>query len=548
MSEDVQLNISDIEKNFPFFLVFDNTLNITHIGENLQKNLPNPCIGTPIQSYFKIVQPEGVESLHDLSKHRSPSFVITSSNQQITLRGQVLVSSDNNIGIYLASPLHGAGKSEQELSQEAYTPFSHSHEEHVKNLQLKLRGKEVKSDLMYQAAALATKNISSDEMYKEILTTICEKIGWPIGHLYEISKEIPNLLNPTSIWYSRDPESFKEFHEVTEKTTFEIGIGLPGRILKSKQPEWIKNIQEDSNFPRANLCKNINLKGAFGFPVLLKGEVIAVLEFFSESELEQDSDLLELAQSISWQLSQVVEKQNALDALVNANELKSEFVAMVSHEIRTPLSSLSESIEILNTSELNDDQKAMIDIAINGTQRLRALINDILDISKIDAGSFVLKKSDFNINELITQTLKMLSPLFTQKSIFPMTNFLEENLQVHADKERIAQILTNLMGNALKFSTDGASVEINTKKETDHILVSVKDTGEGIPEDQLDSIFERYVTLSDKNVTSFQGTGFGLYLCKSLIDLHGGKIWVESNKDYGTTFFFTLPLEETIVD
>lgn len=151
-----------------------------------------------------------------------------------------------------------------------------------------------------------------EEVMQTCLDEICTLTGWPVGHVYLREQD---LLVPTTIWHLDDPEQYKEFREVTERTRFAPDVGLPGRVLSSERPAWISDVREDPNFPRAELIKDISVRAGFAFPVLQKKKVIAVLEFFAPEVADPDLALLETVSLVGAQLGQVLERKQAEEAL-----------------------------------------------------------------------------------------------------------------------------------------------------------------------------------------------------------------------------------------
>ncbi|QMS88364.1 PAS domain S-box protein [Nostoc edaphicum CCNP1411] len=226
--------------------------------------------------------------------------------------------------------------------------------------------------------------------------------------------------------------------------------------------------------------------------------------------------------------------------------MKDEFISVVSHELRTPLTSIHGSLGMLTSGLLPTDSeqgKRLLQIATDSTERLVRLINDILDIERIESGKAKMEPEICNIVDLITQAVNVMQPLADKAgvkvSICPLSG------QVLADCDRIVQTLTNLLSNAIKFSSAGSTVSLAAQQQGNEILLTVKDTGRGIPTDKLESIFERFQQVDSSDSRNHDGTGLGLAICKSIMQQHGGRIWAESTLGEGSTFYVTLPLFET---
>lgn len=233
------------------------------------------------------------------------------------------------------------------------------------------------------------------------------------------------------------------------------------------------------------------------------------------------------------------------------DRMKSEFISIVSHELRTPLTSIHGSLGILASGLLKPDSdqgKRMLQIAVDSTNRLMRLINDILDIERIESGRVTMAKELCTVESLITEAVNVAQTLADQAGVTLSVTSLP--LQIWVDPDRIVQTLTNLLSNAIKFSPAGNTVwltaEIQSQEsDTNHptLLFAVKDQGRGIPADKLDSIFGRFQQVDSSDSRNHEGTGLGLAICRSIVQQHEGRIWVESELGQGSTFFFTLPLQ-----
>lgn len=164
--------------------------------------------------------------------------------------------------------------------------------------------------LLQKVAVNANETDSSDVAFQECLDDVCKHTGWPVGHVYRVDPG-GDSLSPTALWHIDDPEQFRTFREVTERTPFDRGAGLPGRVLADGEPHWIIDVMEDENFPRARVVEDLGVKGAFGFPVMLRREVAAVLEFFSPECKVPDHLLLDVMQQVGIQLGRVIERERS---------------------------------------------------------------------------------------------------------------------------------------------------------------------------------------------------------------------------------------------
>lgn len=233
-------------------------------------------------------------------------------------------------------------------------------------------------------------------------------------------------------------------------------------------------------------------------------------------------------------------------------ELKTKFVANVSHELRTPLVAIQKSLSVVISKELGEvtpDQQKFLDIAHRNIDRLSRLINDLLDISKIEAGGMNLNPKRGRIQDIVNPIVVTLETWTKDKGITLKTEYSHADIAIEADPDRLTQVLTNLMGNAIKFTPDKGTITVDAKlfknPETseDWVEVGIRDTGIGIaPEDQ-SKIFNKFVQVSLMQPAGISSTGLGLTIAKEIVELHSGKIWVESEPGKGSRFAFQVPVK-----
>ncbi len=222
--------------------------------------------------------------------------------------------------------------------------------------------------------------------------------------------------------------------------------------------------------------------------------------------------------------------------------VKDEFISIVSHELRTPLASIRGALGLLASGVLVDKPdvaKNMIDIAAINIERLVRLVNDILDLERLGSNSFKLDRQWYDTAKLCRQAVETMQPLASEHQIEILAEC--KSFQMFADGDRIVQTLVNLLSNAIKFSPPQSQVEIRVKSTPEAIVFHVSDRGRGIPETHLESIFGRFNQVDASDSRQMGGTGLGLAISQSIVQQHGGKIWVESKLLKGSTFSFTIP-------
>ncbi|MBN1398265.1 MAG: HAMP domain-containing protein, partial [Bacteroidetes bacterium] len=228
------------------------------------------------------------------------------------------------------------------------------------------------------------------------------------------------------------------------------------------------------------------------------------------------------------------------------DRMKSEFIATVSHELRTPLTSLSMEIDILTqgvVGSINKRQRELLAAAKDDSERLRKLVKDLLDLSKLESGKYEIKKEIIDFRTLVAEAIRPLRLPFEEKQIHLEFDVPERLPAVFADPHQLIWVVTNLLTNALRFTDSGGRVQLTAKEEKDKILVTVSDTGHGIPLEHQSTVFDKFVQVKSPTDTTPGSVGLGLAIAREVVEAHGGRIWLESTVGTGSTFFFSLPLE-----
>lgn len=231
--------------------------------------------------------------------------------------------------------------------------------------------------------------------------------------------------------------------------------------------------------------------------------------------------------------------------LKEVERTKSEFIMAASHELRTPLTSLGMSMDLIQqkiSPKLQDQEKEMMDVAIAEIDRMKSLVYELLDLSKLEAGSIELEIERISVHTLFSHVSEIFTSQLRNKHVHLSVNSSEDFLKVDADANKITWVLSNLISNALRYVEKNGNIVLSAKRDNTHAYISVSDDGPGIPMEYQSKIFQKFVRLKkDQN----SGSGLGLAICKEIIRAHGGTIWVDSQKDKGSTFTFTIPVERS---
>lgn len=344
---------------------------------------------------------------------------------------------------------------------------------------------------------------------------------------YRINENIPGILNNFSNLILELPQNWQE------------------HLLNDNNPIVINNFEEEKlNEDQKNYLQINNIKSLIIIPVVHKNEILgAIMVHQIHYEREWQSTHIEILKDTGSQIAIAVRQAILYTRVQETTKLKSEFLASMSHEFRTPLNAIIGFSEMLlseNFGELNEKQKKFMDnVALSGKHLLR-LVNDILDLSKIESGNLELNYEVFNVSFAIFETVSILKSMAIKKNISIETK-LEENIIINADIRRFKQIMYNLLSNAIKFTEDNGKILINLIFVENNLKIEVNDTGIGISSENRDKVFQEFRQIDSSYARKQDGTGLGLTLTKKLVNMHNGNIDFESKEGKGSKFWFTLP-------
>jgi GAF domain-containing protein len=331
------------------------------------------------------------------------------------------------------------------------------------------------------------------------------------------------------------------------------GEGTMGRAAETREPTQVADIAVAGAYQShiRDTLLGAGYRALLSVPLLREGEIIGSLSLNRHVPGEFPPEAVEVLKTFATQSAlaiqnarlfrEIADKSRQLEA---ASRHKSEFLANMSHELRTPLNAIIGFSEVLNErmfGELNDKQAEYLkDIHASGTHLL-SLINDILDLSKVEAGRMELELSDFSLPAAIDSALTLVRERATRRGIALQASIHHGIGEMSGDERKIRQVLLNLLSNAIKFTPEGGRIEVTAAPENGAVDVSVIDTGVGIAPEDHEAVFEEFRQVGE-SAAKQEGTGLGLALCRKFVELHGGKIWVTSALGAGSTFTFRLPV------
>ena len=337
-----------------------------------------------------------------------------------------------------------------------------------------------------------------------------------------------------------------------------LGDGVVGRAAVTREPVEVPNILEEHTYaPRMRqLLERFGFRASLAVPLLREDRIIGGLVVRRKSTGEFRPEVIELLKTFATQsvlaiqnarlFREIEDKSRQIEA---ANRHKSEFLANMSHELRTPLNAIIGFSEVLQennySASLNEKQAEYTDDILTSGRHLLSLINEILDLSKVEAGRMELELATFDLPLAIDNARTFVRERATKHGI-ALDVAVDDRLgDFLGDERKIKQILLNLLSNAVKFTPEGGRIGIDARQTDGSVEISVSDTGVGIAAEDQPKVFEEFRQVGSDYAHKVEGTGLGLTLAKKFVELHGGKIWVESEAGKGSTFTFTLPITAT---
>jgi signal transduction histidine kinase len=346
--------------------------------------------------------------------------------------------------------------------------------------------------------------------------------------------------------YSREAESYALEHPLWPDRG-----SVTGRVALEGKPIHVPDVLADPEYQVAGYQQALGYRTLLGVPLLREGTAIGIFALarnqvnpFTDKQIELVATFADQAVIAIENVRLFDEIQDKSRQLEEASQHKSQFLANMSHELRTPLNAILGYTELMADGAYGEPLEKMLGILkrleANG-RHLLGLINDVLDLSKIEAGQLVLELSDYSVQDIAQTVRSTLEPLAADKKLAFKLELAPELPAGHGDGRRLTQVLINLVGNAIKF-TDAGEVAIKAEANNGSFYVSVRDTGPGISAADQTKLFQEFQQADNAITKKKGGTGLGLAISKRIIEMHGGKIWVESQPGRGSTFAFTFPV------
>lgn len=354
--------------------------------------------------------------------------------------------------------------------------------------------------------------------------------GFQVGATAHVDAAVEGALDDVMTAGVRIPRNEHPLSEILEKRApVLIQTNAVARIVEASTVETYKTA-----------IRTMNPRAALFLPLVAREQLIGALCLF-RTAAGFDGDDLAFAVDLARMTALALDNARLHDTVRASLRARDEMVGVVSHDLRNPVAAVRMLSRSLLAQPISDDTETRQNVALiaQAADQMDTLIRDLLDMNRLDAGQLAIAAAPVEPSALLLESLQTLRPLVDEKDI-DLDLQIETGLpRVTADRERIQQTLSNLVGNAIKFSPGGSKIVVTARRDSDAVVFSVIDRGKGIPADQLPRVFDRYWQSSR---TDRQGAGLGLAIAKGIIETHGGRIWIESSPGEGTTASFTLPV------
>lgn len=414
---------------------------------------------------------------------------------------------------------------------------------------------ERRLEMQYAVARIIATSADVEDGAPRLLEAIADTLGWDTAGMW-LYDEDAGLARFAAHW-SRDLQRTRPFIERSASLTFRPGEGLVGRVLASESPEWVAEVVSDPRLPRAQAALEAGLHAGFGFPLQARSRTVGVIELLATERQAPDRDLLELMTATGRQIGQFIERVRAQreaiaarEAAEQASRAKSDFLASMSHELRTPLNSVIGFANVLlknRGANLTPQDIQFVERILDNGKHLLGLINGILDLAKVESGNMELEITQVHLDRLVAETLAQLHGHVRDRPVELRADLPTPLEPIAADAQKLKQVLINLVGNALKFTEKGSvMVRVAADPATAQpVRIDVVDTGIGIPAERQQAVFEAFQQADTTTSRKYGGTGLGLAITRSLLQLMGYRITLESEVGRGSTFSVHLVPADT---
>ncbi len=402
----------------------------------------------------------------------------------------------------------------------------------------------------------------------EVLLEVCRNLSAnlelePLLYaLIEASSELTNSESSSILVYDQENHYLRfiaaPFYQMDK--LYSLGVPLDnsiaGWVFKNREPVILHEADKDSRLFRvADRETNMHTRSIAAVPLIFRGKAIGVFEAINKTDglkyNEADIYIMEtLAAQAAFGIQNqmiVEEKQAAYQKAMEVDRMKSDFIAIASHELRTPLGLILGHGSFLYDTA-SDEQKPDIDIILKSASRLKEIIDDFSNVEKLEFGLTRLRRGEVQLSNLIRETVTSFRDLSHEHKVYLEMDLADENITIEGDSEKIAIALRNLIENAILFNKPGGRVNLKADLIPGYIKLTIADTGIGIPENEVGKVFQRFYQVEKHLIRKHNGMGLGLSIARDMINMHDGKISVESREGQGSVFTIHLPNNQAQAD
>jgi PAS domain S-box-containing protein len=398
----------------------------------------------------------------------------------------------------------------------------------------------------------ASRTLSASIEFDQVLRSITGIIVPRLADYCIIDLLTPNDRTEQPLAVHRDPAKQELVAQLQSYPARRGHLADSSRVFQTGAPEVVPEVTDAwlrasaSDEEHYHILQQLRPVSELIVPLQVRGEVIGAISCaFAESGRHYSEDSLRLAESLAGRAALAIDNASLYRGLQQALRLRDEVLRIVAHDLRNPLNTISLSTGVLVESmppELAAHCGPQLQVIQRATDRANRLIGDLLDVARMHAGRLSLELHPEETRPLMEEVLALQQKLAEERGLRLEGRFPEFLPAINCDRDRILQVFANLIGNAIKFTPRGGTITVGAEPRGDEIRFSVADTGPGIPEDEIPHLFESFW---QARAGGGEGTGLGLTICKGIITAHGGRIWVESERGAGATFYFTLPLADS---
>lgn len=458
----------------------------------------------------------------------------------------IIIARDETVAVSMsATPLHEDGQTSAVI-----VTFRDITERRAFEEEMKMQAE--RAQILADAGAFFSSNIDPNWVTQAIAERVAEVLGdWSAVILRNGTVQ---ELNVASI-YHRDMASLGLAWSYIYRQPLVVGEGIIGQVVSSGYPSLTTNVRaiSDATSPGTYLPSPVKLASLLILPLRTRREVIGALVIAAnDPDRAMTDEKLPLAELLAERASLAIENARLYTEQVEArhkledlSRLKDEFLSIASHELRTPVTSIKGYTQLskmlIKEGDLTTSEE-YLDIALDQIDRMSRLILELLDVSRIETGRLEIRREPIAWANFVRDIVHHHHTSVSDRRFH--LSVPDDNKVVVGDRDRLEQVLGNLLENAVKYSPDGSDVTVTVDDKGDSFVTAVCDRGIGIPSDELAQVFERFHRGRHVSSTNYGGLGLGLYITKQIIERHGGTIWVDSKEGQGTTFYFSLPAEE----